>query len=181
MTERVTLICKALSEKKGADIKVIEISKISSIADYFVICSGTSTTQVKALSESVQEKMEKEDFFALRKEGESEGRWIAIDYSDIIVHIFHTEARENYCLDRLWTNGNNVTIYTDDGYLEVENVKSPIKKSAKAVSTAKTESETSNDGVEVTKTRVARKPKEKVLGEKEVVKAVRTRKPKTTE
>lgn len=109
----VQQICKALSEKMAGDIKIVEIKGISDLADYFVICSGKSAPQVKAIYEHLEETMEKQDKFALRKEGMSEGRWIALDYGDVIVHIFHKDTREVYALDTLWNNGANVTNYTD--------------------------------------------------------------------
>lgn len=111
--ETVRLICKALSEKLAADIKIVEIKGISDIADYFVICSGKSAPQVKAIFEHLEESLEKENKFALRKEGMSEGRWIAVDYGDVIVHIFHKDTRDVYALDTLWNNGANVTSYED--------------------------------------------------------------------
>ncbi len=107
----VNQICKALAEKQATDIRILEISNISNIADYFVICSGRSIPQVKAIFEHLEEQMEKQGKFAARKEGYSEGRWIAVDYGEIIVHIFHKDTREIYGLDNLWNNGSNVIAY----------------------------------------------------------------------
>ena len=90
---------------------VNQISNISNIADYFVICSGRSIPQVKAIFEHLEEQMEKQGKFAARNEGYSEGRWIAVDYGEIIVHIFHKDTREIYGLDNLWNNGSNVIAY----------------------------------------------------------------------
>lgn len=109
----VQLICKALSEKMASNIKIVEIKGISDLADYFVICSGKSAPQVKAIYEHLEETLEKQQKFALRKEGMSEGRWIAMDYGDVIVHIFHKDTRDIYALDTLWNNGGNVTEYND--------------------------------------------------------------------
>lgn len=119
MTEEKTLttvnqICKALAEKQATDIKIVEIKKISNLADYFVICSGRSIPQVKAIFDNLEEKLEKQGKFAVRKEGYSEGRWIAVDYGEVIVHIFHKDTREIYGLDSLWNNGSNVTEYKLD-------------------------------------------------------------------
>lgn len=113
MNETVQLICKALSEKSAIDIKIIEVKGMSDIADYFVVCSGKSAPQVKALDEHLEETMEKAERFAMHKEGMREGRWIALDYGDAIVHIFHKDTREVYALDKLWDNGGNVTTYED--------------------------------------------------------------------
>lgn len=106
-------ICKFLSEKSAVDIRVVEIAGMSDLADNFVICSGRSAPQVKALFEHLEEEMEKLGKFALRKEGMSEGRWIAVDYGDVIVHIFHKDTREIYALDTLWNNGRNVIAYEE--------------------------------------------------------------------
>lgn len=104
-------ICKFLSEKSAIDIRVIEIDGMSDLADNFVICSGRSAPQVKALFDHMEEQMEKLGKFALHKEGMNEGRWIAVDYGDVIVHIFHKDTRELYNLDTLWNNGQNVIAF----------------------------------------------------------------------
>lgn len=112
--ENVNTICKMLADKQATDIKIVEISGISDIADYFIICSGRSMPQVKAIFDHLEEQMEKNGKFALRKEGYTEGRWIAVDYGDVIVHIFHKDTRDVYALDTLWNNGSNVTTYNQD-------------------------------------------------------------------
>ena len=111
--EKVKQICAALSAKQALDIRIVDIQGASDISDYFVLCSGRSAPQVKALYEHLEEQMEKQGIFVLRKEGQSEGRWIALDYGDVIVHIFHKDTRELYALDTLWNNGQNVTNYED--------------------------------------------------------------------
>lgn len=104
-------ICRFLAEKSAVDIRVVEIAGLSDIADNFVICSGRSAPQVKAIFDHMEEQMEKIGKFALHKEGMNEGRWIAVDYGDVIVHIFHKDTREVYALDTLWNNGSNVIAY----------------------------------------------------------------------
>ena len=104
-------ICQALAAKQATDIKIVDISGVSDLADYFVICSGRSVPQVKAIFEHLEEQLENQQRFALRKEGQTEGRWIAVDYGDVIVHIFHKDTRDIYALDTLWNNGANVTDY----------------------------------------------------------------------
>ncbi len=106
-------ICHALSEKSAVDIRIVEVKGMSDIADYLIVCSGKSAPQVKALFEHLEATLEKKDKFAIRHEGASEGRWICVDYGDIIVHIFHKETRDVYALDTLWNNGSNVTVYQD--------------------------------------------------------------------
>jgi len=96
-------IVRILEDKKASDIRVIELIGKTVIADFFVICSGRSTAQVKALAEILDEKMEKDYGIAKRRiEGLNEGRWVAVDYGGVIVHIFHEETRAFYQLERLW-------------------------------------------------------------------------------
>lgn len=96
-----------LDEKKGRDISIIDISGRSIIADYFVIASATSTTQVRALADYVDEKLSKE--FGLEPlHRDSDKKWIAVDYGSVIVHIFYEEMREFYQLERLWSDGSNI-------------------------------------------------------------------------
>ncbi|MEG1710775.1 MAG: ribosome silencing factor [Clostridia bacterium] len=116
MTSKETAleICKILDSKKGADIGIIGVKSVSDITDYFVICSGRSSTQVKALGEELEFQMEKQGVFAMHKDGLSEGRWIAVDYGDVIVHIFHEEMRSFYQLEKLWNNGSNYETYTSE-------------------------------------------------------------------
>lgn len=106
--EKATKIAKLLSAKLADSIRIVDISTASDIADYFVICSAKSVPQAKALFEHIEAEMEADGFFSLRKEGASEGRWVAIDYGDVIVHIFHRDARDLYALDILWNSGDNV-------------------------------------------------------------------------
>lgn len=111
--QTVATICKLLSAKQAIDIKIVDIQGVSNIADYFVICSGRSVPQVKAMFDHLEEELEKQGKFATRKDGYTEGRWIAVDYGDVIVHIFHKDTRDTYALDTLWNSGNNVTDYHD--------------------------------------------------------------------
>lgn len=113
-TEKTAEICKILSEKKGNNIVYIDVADKTSLCDYFVICGGRSTTQVKSLAENLEEKLEK--VFSLtprRREGVRDGRWAVLDYADVIVHIFNDEERDFYCLERLWEDGKNLIRYED--------------------------------------------------------------------
>ncbi len=103
-------IVEALLDKKAKDIAALDISKISTIATYFIICSGTSTTHIQALADNVEEKLEKNGVRFLRKEGYNSARWILLDYGDAVVHIFHQEDREFYDLERLWRDAQRVPI-----------------------------------------------------------------------
>ena len=105
---------KALSAKKAKDILLVNVGEQTVVCSYFVIASGTSTTQVRALGDNVEEELEKVGVTALRKEGLREGRWGVIDYGDVVVHIFNEESRLFYYLERLWDSGRNVERYADD-------------------------------------------------------------------
>lgn len=97
-------ILQILDNKKGYDIKVIDVQEKTILADKFIIVSGTSNTHVKALCDNVEEDLKKEGIAPKRIEGYSEGRWILMDYSEVIVHIFHPEERQTYNLEDLWEN-----------------------------------------------------------------------------
>ena len=111
--ELALAVCKALSDKKAHDIVTVNVADQTVMCSYFVIASGTSTTQVRALGDHVEEELEKQGLTAVRKEGLREGRWGVIDYGDVIVHIFNDESRLFYYLERLWDSGRNVEHYRD--------------------------------------------------------------------
>jgi ribosome-associated protein len=100
----------ALDEKKAFDIKILDISDISDIADYFVIADGSNKNQVQAMSDNVDEVMRKKEYKAKSIEGYSEGGWILMDYYDIIIHIFSAEARRFYDIEHIWRDGKTVDI-----------------------------------------------------------------------
>jgi ribosome-associated protein len=97
-------IAKALDDKKGQDIKVLEITDLSSLADYFVICTATSSTQIKALSDFCEKTMKDHDEGPHHIEGHRGGTWVLMDFSCVIVHIFIEETRQFYDLERLWAD-----------------------------------------------------------------------------
>ena len=101
---------KILSEKKGLDIKVIEISDVSVIADYMVIATGNSSTHVKALADEVETQLDDMGISVSHIEGYRSNSWILLDCIDIIVHVFSNEAREYYDLERLWEDGTDIDI-----------------------------------------------------------------------
>ena len=105
---------KALAAKKAKDILLVNVGEQTVVCSYFVIASGTSTTQVRALGDNVEEELEKAGVTALRKEGLREGRWGVVDYGDVVVHIFNEESRLFNYLERRWDSGRNVERYTDD-------------------------------------------------------------------
>ncbi len=102
--------CAALAlDKKALDVRVLEIGRLSSIADYLVLATGRSDKQAQAIADSVKQGMKKHGK-ALDIEGVTEGKWIVIDYGDVIVHIFQEELRRYYDLDELWSAAPVVTI-----------------------------------------------------------------------
>ena len=101
--EMADKIAVLLDNKKGIDIEIIDVADKTVLADYFVICSGNSTTQIKALADEVEVVLKNEDdIYADHVEGRNSNRWILIDYKDVVVHIFHPEERANYDLEKLW-------------------------------------------------------------------------------
>ena len=125
--EMVRIACKALDDKKAKDIKIIDIHEVSVIADYFVIATGNSNSQVSALVENVEEQMHKNGFAMKQREGNGNSPWILLDYADVIVHVFDKETRNSswvlmdygdmiihifdeenrlfYDLERIWRDG----------------------------------------------------------------------------
>lgn len=95
---------KALDSKKAGDLTVLETADITTLADYFVICTATSSTQVKALSDLCEETMKNLGELPHHIEGHRGGVWVLLDYSSVVIHIFMPEAREFYNLERLWND-----------------------------------------------------------------------------
>ncbi len=102
--EQVMGLCEVLYNKKAVDIVAINVADKTIIADWFVICSGRVSAQVKALCDEAEEKSAELGLTILRKEGYTEGRWIVIDYGNILLHIFHPQEREYYNMERLWVD-----------------------------------------------------------------------------
>ena len=100
-----------LDEHKGRDIVLIDIEKYSVVADCFLLVSGRNTPQVQALADALDEKMAEKNIFAKSTEGYATARWIIKDFGDILVHVFHSEDRSFYNLERLWDKGDNITHY----------------------------------------------------------------------
>ena len=100
----------ALEDKKGEDIKIIDISEVSPISDYFVLASGSNRNQVQAMADSVVEKMHKAGFSLKQIEGYDSANWILMDFVDIVVHVFDRESRNFYDLERIWKDGKLVEL-----------------------------------------------------------------------
>ena len=103
-------VTKALDEKKGMDIKLLKIDKVSSLADYFLICTGTSNTHVKTLCDYAEYTLEELGEPMLGREGHRGNAWELLDYGTIVVHVFTEEARVFYSLERLWADAETVDI-----------------------------------------------------------------------
>lgn len=109
------IACKAIDDKKGQDIKIIDIHNVSVIADYFVIASGTNSNQVQAIVDNVEEQLGRAGFEAKQIEGNRNSSWILMDYGDVIVHVFDEEKRLFYDLERIWRDGKVLEM---DAFLE---------------------------------------------------------------
>ena len=106
--ELIKIAYEALNEKKGEDIKIIDISALTVVADYFIIANGSNDSHVNALVENVEEQLAKHGCHAKTREGTVRGGWVLIDFGDIIVHIFDKENRLFYDLERIWRDGQAI-------------------------------------------------------------------------
>lgn len=102
-------IAEAADDKKASDIVLLKVSDVSYLADYFVIATGFSTTQVKAICDSIEEQIEaKYNMMPLRIQGKNDSRWIVVDYGEVIAHIFMQEEREYYNLEAFWGHAERI-------------------------------------------------------------------------
>ena len=111
--EMAKLAVKALEDKKGEEIRVIDISDVSVLADYFIIANGSNTNQVQALCDNVTEVLGRAGVHSRQVEGYETANWILLDFGDVIVHVFDKENRLFYDLERIWRDGK---------YIDVENL-----------------------------------------------------------
>ena len=109
-SELVKKVVEALEDKKAEDISVIDIKEISTIADYFIIANGSNTNQLTAMQDAVDEAMYKNGVHQKQVEGNNNSTWILMDYQDIIVHLFSSEDRLFYDLERIWRDGKVIDI-----------------------------------------------------------------------
>ena len=108
--KKAKIAYEALEEKKGEDIKIIDISEISVMADYFVIANGMNMSQVQALVDNVEEKLHKAGFEMKRMEGNRSSTWVLLDFGDVVVHVFDSEDRLFYDLERIWSDGKVISV-----------------------------------------------------------------------
>jgi len=115
-------------DKKAKDVMVLELKGLTFIADYFVICSGESTTQVKTIAEHIREILKQHRVAPSRTEGLGHARWILMDYGDVIVHVFEEETRQYYELEKLWLDAPRLKFADEDKDTLDREDKSPISK-----------------------------------------------------
>ena len=108
--EMAIALAKALDGKKGQDIKVLKTEELTTLADDFVLCTATSSTQVKAMSDACEEAMEKNGEQVHHIEGHRGGTWLLMDFSSVVVHVFTDEARKFYDLERLWGDAQEIDL-----------------------------------------------------------------------
>lgn len=108
--ETAKMAYQVLDSKKALNIKVIKIQDVSALADYFVIATGTSSTHVKSLADEVEEQLDEAGISVSHVEGYRSNSWVLLDYVDVVVHVFSDEARSYYDLERLWQDGEEISI-----------------------------------------------------------------------
>lgn len=108
--ELAQIAIEALEDKKAEDIRIIDISEISTLADYFIIANGTNRSQIQALADNVEEALGRAGLSLKQVEGYETANWILMDYRDIIVHVFDKENRLFYDLDRIWRDGKQIDV-----------------------------------------------------------------------
>ena len=109
--QTVKAICEALLEKKAQDIQVLQVERLTELTEYFVICSATSTTQVKSLADNVEWRLKYDhETVVHHTEGYESAQWMLLDYGCVVVHVFDNEARAFYSLERLWSDGKPVDL-----------------------------------------------------------------------
>ena len=101
-------IAVSADDKKAEDIIVLDMREITTLADYFVICNGTSNTQVQAIVRSIEDQLAEEEIEPIRKEGLESYQWVVLDYADVMVHVFDQEQREYYELEKLWGDAERI-------------------------------------------------------------------------
>jgi ribosome-associated protein len=104
------LVVNALDSKNAKDIKLLKTTNVTTLADYFVICTANSTTHLKTLTDEVEEVLEKNGEIPRRREGARAGGWILIDFACVVVHLFLEEMREFYTLERLWSDAEDIEL-----------------------------------------------------------------------
>lgn len=110
--ELAVLAANALEDRKGVDIQLLETTGVTSLADHFLICTGTSNTHVKSLCDAVEEALDQAGEPVMRREGHRSGTWVLLDYGCLVVHVFTEETRQFYDLERLWSDAAKIDLQT---------------------------------------------------------------------
>lgn len=111
--ELAAMAIAALEDKKAEDIRMIDISDVSVLADYFIIANGSNRSQIQALSDAVEERLGKAGYPVKQMEGYDNANWVLLDFGDIMIHIFDRENRLFYDLERIWRDGKIVDVFSD--------------------------------------------------------------------
>jgi ribosome-associated protein len=108
--DKALLCVKFALEKKAYDLVLMEVGRLTSLADYFLVCTGRSDTQVQAIAQGIEDNLARAGIRPLSIEGQTRGQWVVIDYGDVVVHVFYEPVREFYDLDRLWARAPRVQL-----------------------------------------------------------------------
>jgi ribosome-associated protein len=108
--EKAFLCARAALDHKAIDLVILSIQNLSSFTDYFVICSGNSDRQVQAIASHIEGKLAEKSLFPLGIEGKREGRWVLLDYGEVVIHIFYHPVREFYDLEKLWADASSIEL-----------------------------------------------------------------------
>ena len=108
--DKTLLLARFALEKKACDLVVMEVRELTSIADYFIICSGRSDRQVQSIAQGIEENLSESGIVPLSVEGANRGHWVLMDFSDVIVHVFYEPVREFYDLDGLWSQAPRIEL-----------------------------------------------------------------------
>ena len=98
------MVAEAAEDTKALDVHLLNLSRLTSFTDFFVICSGTSDQQVRAIADNIQKKCKTAGFTPIGSEGTEKGEWVLIDFGSVVAHIFHENVRDRYCLEKLWSD-----------------------------------------------------------------------------
>ncbi len=129
-------ISELIFEKKGYDVKILDLTKVTSFADYFVVCSADSDTQVKAISDEVERKLRDLGVFSWHREGYESLSWVLLDYVDVIAHIFKKDARLYYNLEKLWGDAPVIEVQDPSKVVKAK-IPKQLKKTPKKTSKEK--------------------------------------------
>lgn len=160
----VEKITQLIFEKKGSDVKVIELKEVSSVADYFILCSADSDTQVQAIAEHLDKSLREKGIRLWHKEGTTALQWVLLDYVDVVIHVFQKETRAFYNLEKLWGDAAITAVEDKPKKVRAAKLKVKAEGTAKKSTAVKAKTEKSEP---ITKKSSAGKPrvkKEKTSG-----------------